>query len=273
MVSLRCPCGNFTQKGKCLRGGPQNLYANDNYVRLECNDVCVLRLRQQQLASAFGKAKEGEDPTATVYPLMLTNAALTSSKFVQRIEEAFDQLLTSRKTTHRFPPMNSYYRNVIHQLAEYYNINTASEGYEPYRNVVLNRKMESKRPPIRLSELVARYPVPRQPGTGDGINTDGKPASLLFHNLNSDIVTSDLHKILAPYKGEYYLKWVDDESAVVTFNNEATMKIANYTISAIPSISCKAISDNDLEEMFSVQNVPPVKSEDSPPAPQALSDS
>ena len=253
-------------KGKCLRGGPQNSYANDNYVRLECNDVCVLRLRQQQLASAFGKAKEGEDPTATVYPLMLTNAALTSPKFVQRIEEAFDQLLSSRRTTHRFPPMNSYYRNVIHQLAEYYIMNTASEGYEPYRNVVLTRKMESKRPPVRLSELVSRYPVPLQPGTGDGINTNGKPASLLFHNLNSDIVSADLHRILTPYKGEYYLKWVDDESAVVTFNDESSMKVAHYTVSSIPMISCKLISDNDLEYIFSAQNAIPQSQESDQPS-------
>jgi len=252
-------------KGKCLRGGPQNSYANDNYVRLECNDVCVLRLRQQQLASAFGKAKEGEDPTATVYPLMLTNAALTSPKFVQRIEEAFDQLLSSRRTTHRFPSMNSYYRNVIHQLAEYYIMNTASEGYEPYRNVVLTRKMESKRPPVRLSELVSRYPVPLQPGTGDGINTNGKPASLLFHNLNSDIVSADLHRILTPYKGEYYLKWVDDESAVVTFNDESSMKVAHYTVSSIPTISCKPISDNDLEYIFSAQNAIPQSQESDQP--------
>ena len=131
-VNLRCPCGHFVMKGKCERGGPQNLHANDDYVRLECNDVCVLRMRQQQLASAFGKIKtevSSSDGSSPTYPVLLTNAATTCPSFVKQIEADFALLLGTKAVIHRFPPMNSYYRSIIHGMAEFYRLDSNSEGY------------------------------------------------------------------------------------------------------------------------------------------------
>ena len=141
-VTLRCPCGNNTAVGVCLHGGNQadNPYNNDQYIRLECNDMCALKIRQKQLAVAFGRAEDLSDIIPT-YPITLTNAAHSVPKFVLKIEQSFYSLIHSSLKTFQFPPMNSFYRSIIHQLAEFYKLDSVSYDQEPNRNVCVTKNL------------------------------------------------------------------------------------------------------------------------------------
>ena len=252
-VTITCPCGNITEQAKCLRGGSNTAYNNDNYIRLECTDDCAMKLRRRQLAVAFGRAEDGSDIVPN-YSIFLTNAAASSPKFVARVEDQLQHLIKSDEANIRFPPMNSFYRNVIHQLTEHYKLESVSYDHEPYRNVVVTKNLRSTIPNVTLTELTSRNPIPRQPGTGDGINKEGKPASLLFYELTPAIKTDDLNIPLRQFKGEYYIKWIDDESAVATFNSEKTMKQALTTLeSSSLNFKFSPIQESDLEEIFSAK--------------------
>jgi len=248
-VSLRCPCGNNTATGVCLRGGPEGEYKDDRYVRLECNDMCALKIRQQQLAAAFGRAEDLSDVIPT-YPIMLTNAATSCPQFVKQVEKTFARLIASNDKSYQFPPMNSFYRSVIHQLAEFYKLESVSFDEEPRRNVCVTKTFRSAVPTATLSAIVAKHPVPKQPGTGDGINKNGKPAGLLFYDLTSQILSENIHHALKAHQGEYFLKWIDDTSAVVMFNDEKTMKVAAYNTSSMPWFKTTPLLDKDAAEIF-----------------------
>lgn len=249
-VTLRCPCGNNTASGICLHGDDNNnQFNNDRYIRLECNDVCALKIRQKQLASAFGRAEDLSDVIPT-YPITLTNAAHSVPKFVTRIEKTFRSLIDSPSKTFQFPPMNSFYRSIIHQLAEFYKLDSISYDQEPNRNVCVTKTYHSSVPFVTLSDLVKRQPIPKQPGTGDGINKVGKPSALLFYNLTPTVRSDHIHIALRPFYGEYFLKWIDDTSAVATFNDEDTMKKAASSISHISDFGTCPLLESDYAAIF-----------------------
>ena len=98
-------------------------------------------------------------------------------------------------------------------------------------------------PASQLHLIISEYPLPKQPGTGIGINQK-KPGALLFYNLSSYCRSEHLHGILKLYKAEYFLKWIDAESAVASFNDEATMKVAAYVASTNRNVTVKPITDS-----------------------------
>ena len=117
---------------------------------------------------------------------------------------------------------------------------------------VLQRTYHSSVPYVTLTDVVKKQPITKQPGTGDGINKSGKPSSLLFYNLTSTVRSEHIHGALRSFYGEYFLKWIDDTSAVVTFNDEETMKKAASSISPINDFSVCPLLESDYDKIFSI---------------------
>lgn len=244
-VELRCPCGNNKIPGICLRGDPTSEYHNDDYIRLNCTDICALQLREQQISSIFNSNETPGHGEIPLYSIHLTNAAVSVPKFVDKIEKIFQDLI-QRDRSYQFPKMNNFYCSVVVQLGEYYKLkHTFNDGA-----ITIVKTADSKIPSITLRELVARHPIPKQPGTGFGINQDGKPSGILFYDLDGEKY-SLIHKALTYYSGQYDLKRVDDNSAVAMFNDEKTMKVAAYNISNIPWLSSSPLFDTDCDKIFS----------------------
>lgn len=243
-VTITCPCGNLKTEGKCNR--PGNGIPLDptsySYVRLSCNEVCQLRARRKQLALAFGRAEDGSDVIPS-FGQFLTEAASSCLPFIQRVEKCFVTLIQDPEAqVHRFPPMNSYYRRIIHELGQFYRLDSQSYDAEPHRNVVVAKTSASHIVNVPLFKIFAQSPVPKQPGTGEGF-VKTKPGALLFSGLNSSIRTEHLHAVLRAYKGEYALKWIDDETAVAIFNDESVMKTAAYTTSSNLSLNITPLDE------------------------------
>ena len=246
-VTLTCPCGVRTENGICSRGGecPQDI----STIRLECDEKCALKARQRQLAIAFGRIEDCSDLAS--YSMFLTSACNASPLFVEKIESIFRDFIKAEQRVFRFPVMNSYYRQIIHEVAKFYKLESIYDK-EPYCNVVISKTQFSTVPHESLHTILSRHPIPKQPGTGEGISHT-KPGIMLLYDLTNSIRSEHIHSLLKFYKNEYFLKWIDEESAVVIFNDISTMKVAAYAISANRVYKVKAVSDADVEEIFSAK--------------------
>jgi len=97
------------------------------------------------------------------YTDFLRDYARKNMEFVQTIERQFAQLVDetrrsqATKRCHSFKPMKIHERHVIHELGEFYGLETHSLDPEPHRNVVAYATAGMcKIPPVLLSEYVRR---------------------------------------------------------------------------------------------------------------------
>jgi len=239
------------EKGECNRGDENDSFSKDDYIRLICDSQCPLKFREHQLAIAFGKKKEGGsgNPLLPIYTLFLTSSVVTVPDFLIMLENTFREFLSSKEVSFPFPPMNSFYRCIIHQLAGFYKLESVSFDQEPNQYVLVTRTTRSAVPAVLLSYLVKNHPLPMMPGTGNKVNPN-KPGALLFSDLNESVKTEHLNQILSAYKGQYFLKWIDDQSAVALFNDEKNMKAAAYSTSSVPYIKVTPIYDSEVDISF-----------------------
>ena len=239
VITLTCSCGFRKENGKCLRSESS---PDVTTKRLTCNDLCLLRARQQKLAAAFGKPSPTEiDSNALFqYSSFLVTAASISPSFVTRLEHCFSQLIKSDYSTCRISKIeNNYFRFTIHQLALIYKLKITDSDNS---SILVTKTIESCLPDTPLYIIISQFPIPKQPGTGIGINTK-KPGALLFYDLGASCKSEHLHGLLKLYRAEYFLKWLDGETAVASFNDEATMKVAAYVLSTNRNVLVKPISD------------------------------
>jgi transcriptional repressor NF-X1 len=185
---------------------------------LECDAACVAEQRKEQLANAFGiGGRDGKK--APLFSELLRHFALASPVFVRTVERTFHHIVTSREIpiggTHRLPPMDKMRRQIVHQLAKHYFLQTESVGEDPYRRVVLTRAADSRLPTMSLGQVA--YPhVPNAVGL----------SALHFANLTPNVRTNHIEALLEPFRDQYRLKWLDDSNALAIFVNESESRVA-----------------------------------------------
>ena len=118
-----------------------------NLFRLECNEECAQWERNRKLAEAFELSDVDHSPNlAPDYSTYLQEQARENPSLIANIEEVLKGLVEGlaikggTSSTHSFKPMKREQRQVIHELALYYNCVTTSYDAEPHRNVVVTAK-------------------------------------------------------------------------------------------------------------------------------------
>jgi transcriptional repressor NF-X1 len=189
---------------------------------LACDDKCRAEQRREQLANAFGVG--GRDGSkAPLYSDLLYHFALASPVFVRMVERTFHHVATSNAVpiggTYRLPPMDKMRRQIVHQLAKHYFLQTESVGEDPFRRVVLTRCADTRLPTQSLGRVA--YPqVPNAVGL----------SALHFAGLTPNVRTNHLEALLRPFKDQYRLKWLDDSNALAIFVNDSEARVALRTI-------------------------------------------
>lgn len=117
---------------------------------LECDEECLLNERSKQMAQALEintssvSSVLSQQKPKPVYSEFLRSFAREDSKFVLNIEKKFEifanecraSTLPGKKSL-QLPAMKPTERRFIHELASYYDMETASFDPEPFRNVCL----------------------------------------------------------------------------------------------------------------------------------------
>lgn len=189
-IRVRCPCGRLEKDIVCnVKPSESNASNADNNLaqslaqafavrtidlslqrkqqpsqpQLECDDECRVIQRNRNLAQALSINPEEPRATMPVYTEFLRDYARKYLDFIQLVERQFAQLVeeTRRhqvsKRCHSFKPMKKNERHVIHELAEYYGLETHSMDPEPNRNVVAYASYGvCKIPPVTLSDSMRR---------------------------------------------------------------------------------------------------------------------
>jgi len=193
-----------------------------------CDEQCELKERNKKLAEAFGIVPTGSK--APQYSELLLNLVRVSPQLVKRFEQVFDEFLKTppSNTKLSLPPMDRVKRQLVHELAKYYHLETQSLDKEPLRSVIVARTRESKLPNMLLSEFMAlRQPLASSTQSGSSsVGSRGPVSALHIHNLQSYVKTPHLVAFLQPFAGHYKLQWIDDSNCLALFDSELTMRTA-----------------------------------------------
>ena len=124
-IILSCACGTITSKATCMRSGQEEEGEFPDR-QLSCNDECKLKERKKVFENYFGNSVIDNDKS-----ILLTNAALSSSQFFIKMETDFVEFIHSDSQVLSLPPMNCYYRFIVHNLAEFYGLKSESWTMSP----------------------------------------------------------------------------------------------------------------------------------------------
>lgn len=205
IITIYCPCKRRKIDTECSRGGEEDHLPVGLTRELLCDELCERDKRSKQLADAFGKVLDQE-----LYPDFLINLAKASPNFILKIEKQFDDLLKSGATKISFPPMQRLQRQIIHEMAKAYNLDSESQDREPARNVVITKKRESKLPLILLSQIIQDSSK-----TNSFSSLSSKPTILHISNFSSALNPEALASLLFPLMGKFRLKILDTNNALV----------------------------------------------------------
>jgi len=125
--------------------------------------------------------------------------------------------------------MDRFQRQLIHELAKFYKIDTESFDNEPQRNVVVTKRKDSRIPAILLSAVLVNNSIRQM-----NLHNYTGNCTLLIYDLNPDIKTQHLISYLNPFAGHYQLKWLDDYNALVLFRDNKTTNSALQFLSSGP---------------------------------------
>lgn len=141
LITLHCPCGRRKAELQCGRGGEDDNMPQMAQRELLCDEFCEKEKRSKQLADAFGKVIDQE-----MYSDVLLSLARANPSFIQKMEKKFEELLRSSSGSNKilFPPMQRIQRQIVHELAKAYNLESESQDREPNRSVIVTKRKDSR---------------------------------------------------------------------------------------------------------------------------------
>lgn len=216
--TAKCPCGRRVSHYAVAEG--QEVPA------LECDAVCRLEGRRQQLADAFGvpdlehHATFFETHRNATYSGLLLAAAQQHPKFIEGLERQLAAFIADKSSKREsLSAMPREQRQVAHALAEQYGLATLAFGQEPQRCIELI-KTPSAGIPMRLLSRVAPTVSPEE--VAALLREDeGHPMRITDMALSVDI-----RFYLRQWEGGYTLEWQGGDAAIVRFEKEADLKEA-----------------------------------------------
>lgn len=106
--------------------------------------------------------------------------------------------------------------NVVQHASD--NDEMAADGFETFTTV---RKVKRVTKPAPLTPSTASAPRPMMAQKPKEIVVPKVENSIELFEFPSTVKTADLRKFLHPFDGHYRLKWINDTSCYVVFDDEA----------------------------------------------------
>ncbi|KAG0368480.1 FKBP12-associated protein [Gamsiella multidivaricata] len=235
LVVWSCKCGNLTKVVACHATAENPWDGKPRVIR--CNDFCLTAERNKRLALALD-IDDGINrrPRIPQYDDYVLDYAFVNMEFTLKIEKRLaDWITDSSSQALNLPPMKGHHRKFVHELAGHYNVTSESVDVEPYRNVIIHRKLNTSAPALLASQACRQK---RSVSTGASAISSGvgqlrkssvnDPVNAIYlYDLVFGLTRNELAAQLAPIFGniKYSIRWLtDDDAALVPHPGNMTMK-------------------------------------------------
>ncbi|KAF9353649.1 FKBP12-associated protein [Mortierella sp. AD094] len=225
-VVSSCKCGNLTKDIVC-GASVENPWDGKPRI-IKCNDFCLIAERNKRVALALDIDDSAiRGPRIPHFDDYVLDYASANMEFTLKIEKRLAEwVFDSTLQTLNLQPMKGHHRKFVHELAAHYNVTSESVDVEPYRSVVIHRKLNTSIPDLLASQVCRQ----RRPNTssigassGGGIeqlrksNIKDPINAIYLHDLAYGLTRTELSAQLAPIFGniKYGIRWLTDDDAVL----------------------------------------------------------
>ncbi|KAF9431022.1 FKBP12-associated protein [Entomortierella beljakovae] len=221
LVVSSCKCGNLTKEIVC---GSSTETPWDGKLRIiKCNDFCLIAERNRRVALALDIDVAARGSRIPQFDDYVLDYASANMEFTLKIEKKLAEWIAdSTLQTLNLPPMKGHHRKFVHELAAHYSVTSESVDVEPYRNVVIHKKLYTLVPDLLASQAC------RQKRQNIGISSSGveqlrksnikDPINAIYlHDIVAGLTRSELSLQLSPIFGniKYSIRWLTDDDAVL----------------------------------------------------------
>ncbi|KAI8606394.1 hypothetical protein EDD21DRAFT_298207 [Dissophora ornata] len=225
LVASSCKCGNLTKETAC-NASAENPWDGKPRV-IKCNDYCLVAERNKRVALALNiDDSVARGPRIPRYDDYVLEYASINMEFTLKMEKRLaDWVADSPSNTLNLPPMKGHHRKFVHELAAYYNVTSESMDVEPYRSVVIYKKLNTSVPDLLVSQACRqRRPIASSgPSVTVGVeqlrksNVKDPVNAIYLHDLACGLTRNELSVQLAPIFGniKYGIRWLTDDDAVL----------------------------------------------------------
>lgn len=244
-VEVSCECGRRFEEMQCLSTAKTTDELKESRTLL-CDEQCEIAKRNKRLADAFGIDRAGS-PTGTtfVYSQFLLDVHRYSPNSLNKIELALGGLMRDSHTNrYAFPTMDSMQRRMVHELASYWGMTTASGGVPPHRHVVATKTPTAKAPPMTVAEAAERSLPQNKFGPRDTAKSETKEEGPLavtpgttLHLTNFDCPNPTQVVATALLRWQAHVVdtvWPDDLNCLVIFDDANLAATARYVLTGNP---------------------------------------
>ncbi|KAF9174161.1 FKBP12-associated protein [Mortierella sp. AD010] len=196
---------------------------------IKCNDFCLIAERNKRVALALDIDDSTiRGPRIPHFDNYVLDYASANMEFTLKIEKRLAEWVSdSTLQTLNLQPMKGHHRKFVHELASHYNVTSESVDVEPYRSVVIHKKLNTSVPDVLASQACRqRRPNTSTIGTsggGSGIeqlrksNIKDPINAIYLHDLANGLTRAELSVQLAPIFGniKYGIRWLTDDDAVL----------------------------------------------------------
>ena len=225
-VLVHCACGAQAQTSIC-----------SNRIIPPCDPECERIIRNAKLEAALNCEK----PVESYSPELLVFAR-NNLDFVKKVERKAQSILKSKEKVTLLPPMNQAQRAFCHDyLTTHFEFETEAVDKEPNRTIVVYLTPRARLP----SPLLSSVP----PTTLEVIDEPRETiAHILFYQLQMQDTTEELKDTLSKFAGEFYVKWVNDHSAMACFYNLQRCMAAKEMLESRPGpfSVCRLVQESKL---------------------------
>ncbi|CAH1758573.1 11714_t:CDS:2 [Entrophospora sp. SA101] len=238
-ITIKCKCGNLSHETTC-NTTTENAEEMKNR-RLNCNDHCAVVERNRKLASALeldDRVGDGNAPKLVPeYEEDLLSYYSSNKEWAKNIESMLNNfILKSEKKLLNMPAMKKLHRKFIHNLCVHYRLASDSMDVEPYRSVVVTKKIDSLVPSVLLSQAYTnnyKSTNQSQAVSSPSSSTAQQPVrknkqainAIYLSELEFGITHEKLCKDLEPLlkKTKFQLKWVTEKNDAMILPSAGSM--------------------------------------------------
>ncbi|KAI0305265.1 hypothetical protein B0F90DRAFT_1809057 [Multifurca ochricompacta] len=189
VITVLCACGRIQQAVLCGRSA-SNSAGREATLAPRCTNECEIGKRNARLAEALGINPDLHKVNRQVaYSDELLAFARLNGKFVELVEKAFSEFVTSDKKVQVLPHMPEAKRKF---LSTVYRMDTQMVDREPHRSVQLIRRIDTRIPANPLSQVFSTL--------GKLTDLRASPRPVLAPNSSSGLprVSRGWNSVLAP---------------------------------------------------------------------------
>jgi len=156
LIVISCRCKRRSIEVECGRRRKEEdeetehgVQSKDFLYELSCDEQCELEARNRNLAEALGISIPIPSPTGVAEIQKPSDWLLDFARFhrksVEKLERKFEKFLCGNSQKLAFPTsLDHIQRKFIHELANIYRCDSVSLDKEPFRNVVVTKRNDSR---------------------------------------------------------------------------------------------------------------------------------